>query len=255
VRSRGSRMSRRPWSYSQCQTAQCCSFPRRVAAPGLWSSSHLLSLLSAGEPGGLQRQRRSRQQQTRRVPPRNGGVDGAPTDALFLSVAPATRDHPVPGRPGPLSALHRGDFRMRTHEVGSRQWNRSRSDCPRQAVMTWRSGSGPPVVAVRAAAWDATPRSAYRTVSGRRPSMSEDENLYTINSLRSQYRSCIVVILFRTFSRRDKAEGDAAAPLAAGTAQTVLTLADECPQCSGRSGGSRAENIPPTAKDSRPCHA
>jgi hypothetical protein len=162
---------------------------------------------------------------------------------------------PVPGRPGPLSALHRGDFRMRTHEVGSRQWNRSRSDCPRQAVMTWRSGSGPPVVAVRAAAWDATPRSAYRTVSGRRPSMSEDENLYTINSLRSQYRSCIVVILFRTFSRRDKAEGDAAAPLAAGTAQTVLTLADECPQCSGRSGGSRAENIPPTAKDSRPCHA
>jgi len=42
------------------------------------------------------------------VPPMRG--DGAPTDALFLSVAPATRDHPVPGRPGPLSALHRGDF-------------------------------------------------------------------------------------------------------------------------------------------------
>jgi len=30
--------------------------------------------------------------------------------ALILSVAPATRDHPVPGRPGPLSALHRGVF-------------------------------------------------------------------------------------------------------------------------------------------------
>ena len=34
---------------------------------------------------------------------------------------------------------------------------------------------------------DATPRSAFRIVSGRRPSMSEDGNLCTINSLRSQY--------------------------------------------------------------------
>jgi len=83
------------------------------------------------------------------VPPMRG--DGAPTGALILSVAPAQRDHPVPGRPGPLSALHRGDFRMRTHEAGSRQWNRSRSDCPRQTVTAWRSGSGPPCVAVRAA--------------------------------------------------------------------------------------------------------
>ena len=83
------------------------------------------------------------------VPPMRG--DGAPTGALILSVAPATRDHPVPGRPGPLSALHRGGFRMRTHEAGSRQWDRSRSDCPRQTVTAWRSGSGPPCVAVRAA--------------------------------------------------------------------------------------------------------
>jgi len=40
---------------------------------------------------------------------------------------------------------------MRTHEAGSRQWDRSRSDCPRQAVTAWRSGSGPPYGAVRAA--------------------------------------------------------------------------------------------------------
>ena len=38
---------------------------------------------------------------------------------------------------------------------------------------------------------DATPRSAYRTVSGRRPSMSEDGKSCTINSLRSQYKSSI----------------------------------------------------------------
>jgi len=73
------------------------------------------------------------------VPPMRG--DGAPTGALILSVAPAQRDHPVPGRPGPLSALHRGDFRMRTHEAGSRQWNRSRSDCPRHAIRP--GGRGP----------------------------------------------------------------------------------------------------------------
>jgi hypothetical protein len=41
---------------------------------------------------------------------------------------------------------------------------------------------------------DATPRSAFRIVSRRRPSMSEDGNLYTINSLRSQYRIRHVVI-------------------------------------------------------------
>jgi hypothetical protein len=62
------------------------------------------------------------------VPPMRD--DEAPTGALFLSVAPATRDHPVPGRPGPLSALHRGGFRMRTHEAGSRQWDRSLQRLP-----------------------------------------------------------------------------------------------------------------------------
>ena len=35
-----------------------------------------------------------------------------------------------------------------------------RLPAPRQKA--WRSGSGPPVVAVRAAAWDATPRSAFQ---------------------------------------------------------------------------------------------
>ena len=100
-------------------------------------------------------------------PPMRGGWSA---DRRTLSFGRACDARPpVPARPGPLSALHRGDFRMRTHEAGSRQWNRSRSDCPRQAVMAWRSGSGPPALRFRAAARDATPRSAFRFVSGDAP--------------------------------------------------------------------------------------
>ena len=38
------------------------------------------------------------------------GADGAPTGALFSCVARARRDHHAPVRPGPLSALHRGEW-------------------------------------------------------------------------------------------------------------------------------------------------
>ena len=102
---------------SRCQTAQCCSFPRRVAAPGfvrLFAGA--FTLRPPASPRGFGAS--GRRDSSDSVPPMRG--DGAPTGALFLSVAPATRDHPVPGRPGPLSALHRGGFRMRTHEAGSR---------------------------------------------------------------------------------------------------------------------------------------
>ena len=72
-------------------------------------------------------------------PPMRGGWSA---DRRTLSFGRACDARPpVPGRPGPLSALHRGDFRMRTHEAGSRQWNRSRSDCPRQALEP--GGRGP----------------------------------------------------------------------------------------------------------------
>jgi hypothetical protein len=61
------------------------------------------------------------------------------TLSFFLSrVRGATptlvRRGPVPVRPGPLSALHRGVFRPRTHAGVSGSGTRSRSDCPRQAV-------------------------------------------------------------------------------------------------------------------------
>ena len=73
VRSRGARSDRWPSSYSRCQTAQCCSFPRRVVAPGL------VFISSRPSP--------------------NGGVGGAPTGALFL--LSRLRD----------ATIHRGDFR------------------------------------------------------------------------------------------------------------------------------------------------
>ena len=61
------------------------------------------------------------------------------------------REPPCPGATGPLSALHRGGFRLRTHEAGSRQWDRSPQRLPAPSVNAWRSGSGPPCGAVRAA--------------------------------------------------------------------------------------------------------
>ena len=116
--------------------------------PGLCVSSQVPSLLRPpASPRGFGAS--GRRDSSDSVPPMRG--DGAPTGALFLSVAPATRDHPVPGRPGPLSALHRGGFRMRTHEAGSRQWDRSPQRLPAPSVNAWRSGSGPPCGAVRAA--------------------------------------------------------------------------------------------------------
>ena len=65
-----SRMSRWPWPHSRCQTAQCSSFPRRVAAPEF---SLFLS----------------------RPPQR--GVGGAPTGALCLlsRLRDATGPHPA----------------------------------------------------------------------------------------------------------------------------------------------------------------
>jgi hypothetical protein len=165
---------------SQCQTAQCCSFPRRVAASGFVRLFACAFAFASGGEFGTGGRRDS----SNPVPPMRG--DGAPTGALFLSVAPATRDHPVPGRPGPLSALHRGGFRMRTHASVSRQWDQSRSDCPRQAITAWRSGSGPPYVAVRAAS---AGRHSLLRLAGSFLENAPSEpgcKSYIINSLRSQ---------------------------------------------------------------------
>ena len=91
------------------------------------------------------------------------GVDGERRQAHSSSiVARARRDHRVPVRPGPLSALHRGDFRPGTHAAGSRQWDTGAAiDCPRQTCEDRQSGSGPSVLRFAPHPWDATPRSTF----------------------------------------------------------------------------------------------
>ena len=86
-----------------------------------------------------------------------------------------------------LSALHRGDFRP-----GAALPSPALPPDPYSELLAARSSAWRAVSRTsRARGYeprpqDATPRSAFRIVSRRRPSMSEDENLCTINSLRSQ---------------------------------------------------------------------
>jgi hypothetical protein len=61
------------------------------------------------------------------------------------------RATPHPGATGITLGAPPWRFRMRTHEAGSRQWNRSRQRLPAPSHQAWRSGSGPPCGAVRAA--------------------------------------------------------------------------------------------------------
>ena len=157
--------------------ARCCA---RVCA----SLSQVPSLLRPpASPRGFGAS--GRRDSSNSVPPMRGGWSA---DRRTLSFGRACDARPpCPGATGTsLSALHRGGFRMRTHEAGSRQWNRSRSDCPRHAKRP--GGRGPDLPSLRFAPQRGTPLPAppFRTVSGRRPSMSEDGNLCTINSLRSQ---------------------------------------------------------------------
>jgi hypothetical protein len=60
------------------------------------------------------------------------------------------------------------------------------STCPRQTLRSDGRGPGPPALRFAPQSRDATPRSIVRIVSGGRPLTSEDENLYSITSLRSQ---------------------------------------------------------------------
>jgi hypothetical protein len=110
---------------SRCQTAQCCSFPRRVAAPGFVGLfAFCLRLTSAGQATGASAPAAVA---TAAIPsPRRGVMERRQAHSFFRSrLRRATT-----GRPGPLSALHRGGFRMRTHEAGSRQWDRSPQRLP-----------------------------------------------------------------------------------------------------------------------------
>ena len=184
-----------PVRNSRCQTAQSSSFPRRVRARGLWpclvwcrrrnsaavadaaAGRARLSLGDSGRSGPLMRGGRSADRRTR----------------LFCSVARARRDHrasaarhrpvasgtPLGAPPWRFSA---GDPRCRL-----RQWDTgAASDLSAPGREAWRTGSRTSGAAVRAAASDATPRSACRIVSGDAPQERGCECLsqlrYVVNS-------------------------------------------------------------------------
>ena len=100
-------------------------------------------------------------------------------------------------RRGP-SRCDRDPFRRSTVALFScgptlpfRQWDTgSGSDCPRQAMNAWRSGSEPPAERFAPQPRDATPGSVSRIVSGRRPLLSQD-------AIRIAYIRYVVKIFLR----------------------------------------------------------
>jgi hypothetical protein len=92
----------------------------------------------------------------------------------------------VPLRAGPLSALHRGDFRPGTHAAVSGSGTPEPPvTCPRQATRPGGRDPGPPGLRFAPQPSDATPRSACRIVSGDAPQERGCECLITA-SIRSQ---------------------------------------------------------------------
>src|SRR4029078_11623405 len=118
----------------------------------------LLSLLYAGRAHGLWRQRPSRLRQFR--PPDEGWMERRQSHSFFRS------------RLRRATTLSRGDrdlSRRSTVAISDTdprslpgQRNRSVQRLPAPSRKAWRSGSGPPCVAVRAAAGDATPGSVLQ---------------------------------------------------------------------------------------------
>jgi hypothetical protein len=132
---------------SRCQTAQCSSFPRRVAAPGFVRLRRICFRFRS-EPAEFPGQRQPRQQQSR--PPKEGWMERRQAHSSSI-VARAKRDHRVPVRPGPLSALHRGDFRRGPTLLAPGSGTPEPQRLPAPAVDAWRSGYGPPALRFRAA--------------------------------------------------------------------------------------------------------
>jgi len=131
---------------SRCQTACVSSFPRRVAAPG-FVVFLAFAFTSAGEPTGAFNQRPLRRQQFR--PPDEGWMERRqPHSQLRSRLRRAT---PHPGATGitlgaPPWRFSDADPRSRLPAVEPEPAATSRA-----RPYDWRSGSGPPCGAVRAA--------------------------------------------------------------------------------------------------------
>ena len=139
--------------YSRCQTAQSSSFPRRVSASGFCFS---LSI----------RPRTEGRAERRQAHYFIGRADRRATGhACEARRVPQRRD-------ARLSALHRGDFGSGAALPSPAFPPDPCSDAPRsQVVVPGGRGPGPPgAVGYEPRPQDATPRSAFRIVSRRRPS-------------------------------------------------------------------------------------
>jgi len=168
---------------SRCQTAQCCSFPRRVAAPGLSVSSHVPSLSRPpASPRGFDTS--GRRDSSNSVPPMRGGWSADRRTHSFGRACDARP--PCPGATG--TSLGAPPWRFSDADPRSRlpAVEPEPQRLPAPGINARRSGSGPPALRFAPQSRDATPCSVSRIVSGRRPLLSEDANPYIINSLRSQ---------------------------------------------------------------------
>ena len=149
VRSRGSRMSRWPWPHSRCQTAQCCSFPRHaLLRPGLSVSSQVPSLLRPpASPRGFGAG--GRRDSSNSVPPMRGGWSADRRTLSFGRTCDARP--PCPGATG--TSLGAPPWRFSDADPRSRlpAVEPEPPATARARPYDWRSGSGPPCGAVRAA--------------------------------------------------------------------------------------------------------
>ncbi len=171
---------------SRCQTAQSSSFPRRVGARGLWPClvwcRRRISRCRCRRCGG--RARRHLGDNGRSGPLMRGGRSADRRTRLFCrsrvrgaTTAPLRRGT-VPLRAGPLSALHRGDFRPETHAAVSGSGTPEPPvTCPRQAARPGGRDPGPP--GLRFAPQRRTPLPAPPAGSSpETPLRSEDANVY-----------------------------------------------------------------------------
>ena len=176
---------------SRCQTAQHCSFPRRVAAPGF------VRLLACAF--GFRVRRRAteglgasgRRDSSNSVPPMRGGWSADRRTHSFGRACDARP--PCPGATG--TSLGAPPWRFSDADPRSRlpAVEPEPQRLPAPGINARRSGSGPP--ALRIAPQRGTPLLApfFRIVSRKRPSEPGCESCIT-NSLRSQYQSRNVAV-------------------------------------------------------------
>jgi hypothetical protein len=123
---------------------------------------------------------------TAAIPSPRRGVMERRQAALVLSVAPATRDPLSRGDQHPSRRSTVAVFGCGPTKPAPGSGTGAASDCPRHAITAWRSGSGPPCGAVRAAS---AGRHSWLRLSGsflENAPLSQDTNPCTTNSIRSQ---------------------------------------------------------------------